>query len=70
LENGTPWLRANAQSCRDAAAREAIPAIVWQIIRTVAMTAEAARLCVVLKNKSRIGYPVVDTRAVSSGPIV
>ncbi len=33
LENGSPPLRANAQSCRDAAARDAIPDAVVQTMR-------------------------------------
>jgi hypothetical protein len=35
LENGTPPLRAKAQSCRDAAAREAMPDAVVQAISTL-----------------------------------
>jgi hypothetical protein len=48
LANGTPLLRANAQSCREAAARQAMPAIASQNIRIVDKAAEAERLCVVL----------------------
>jgi hypothetical protein len=46
LENGTPPLRAKAQSCLDAAARQASPAAARVIIRTVDITITAGTLLV------------------------
>jgi len=44
LENGNPWLRAKAQTCRDAAARQAIFAAVKLTIIIAVIISVAARL--------------------------
>ena len=55
MENGSPPLRAKAQSCRDAAAREAMPDAVTQTIRTLITKDVAAWLWVAMKNMLIIG---------------
>ena len=53
--NGSPLLRAKAQSCRDAAARAAITDDARLTITTAPMKFEAARLFVAVKNMVRMG---------------
>jgi len=61
-ENGTPWSRAKAQSCRDAAARAEIAPAVRLMIKTAVMPFVAALLLVALKNRVMMGYGVVNER--------
>jgi hypothetical protein len=55
LENGSPPLRAKAQSCRDAAARVAMPDAVVKTIRTLITKDVAALLLVARENMLMIG---------------
>ena len=51
LENGSPLLRAKAQSCRDEAARIAMVPTMKLITKMIVIKSEAPRLWVALKNR-------------------